>query len=268
MTGSADSEKGKSLTKVTPPPSPPSEYQWHEAINQFQPYVFRISTPDGYGTGFLLSRSRTKELCVVATAAHVVRQAHFWDQPIRLQHFGSKKAVKLQATERSISLDVQHDTAGILCDSGELELPDAPIPLMKPDYFVKPGVEIGWLGFPAIPLAELCFFSGRVSAYREDESRYLVDGVAINGVSGGPAFRIVVGHAELMGVVAAYIPNRATGEVLPGLAVVLDVTEYHGLADRFRSIDEAKAEEPPPAEPPPPPQSEPPSQGPEQGKST
>jgi hypothetical protein len=76
-----------------------------------------------------------------------------------------------------------------------------------------------------------------------------VDGVAINGVSGGPAF---IREKMLVGVVAAYIPNRATGEPFPGLAVVRGVEQFHELAESFRSIDEAKAEETLPTEPPPP----------------
>ncbi|HVO45571.1 MAG TPA: hypothetical protein VMT29_04480, partial [Steroidobacteraceae bacterium] len=82
------------------------------------------------------------------------------------------------------------------------------------------------------------------------ESTYLVDGVAINGVSGGPAFSCAVGSVQMIGLVSAYIPNRATGEVLPGVAVVRDVSEFHSVSDNFRSMDEAKAEQTPPTEPP------------------
>lgn len=92
--------------------------------------------------------------------------------------------------------------------------------------------------------------SGRISAWVGAESAYLVDGVAINGVSGGPAF--IIDGATVIGVVSAYIPNRATGEPLPGLAVVRDVAEFHDLAQSFKSLDEAKAEETQPTEPPPP----------------
>ena len=83
----------------------------------------------------------------------------------------------------------------------------------------------------------------------EAEEAYLVDGVAINGVSGGPAF---IPEKMLIGVVAAYIPNRATGEPLPGLAVVRGVGQFHEVAESFRSLDEAKAQETQPTEPPPP----------------
>jgi hypothetical protein len=130
--------------------------------------------------------------------------------------------------------------------------------MVAKDKYYKRGVEIGWLGFPAIPRAGLCFFSGRVSSYHQSDSLYFIDGVAINGVSGGPAF--ILGYdaerkhetAQLMGVVSAYIPNLATGNILPGLAIVQDVAEFHDLAESFRSLDDAKAKESPHDATPPP----------------
>jgi hypothetical protein len=52
--------------------------------------------------------------------------------------------------------------------------------------------------------------------------------------------------------VSAYIPNRATGDVLPGLAVIRDVIQFQELANTFKSFDQAKEEETTPIEPPPP----------------
>lgn len=113
---------------------------------------------------------------------------------------------------------------------------------------MKVGASIGWLGFPALPSADLCFFTGSISARLESLSAYFVDGVAINGVSGGPAFAIDGDEPYMVGVVSAYMPNRATGEALPGLGIVRDVTQFHVEVQRFRSFDEAKAEESPPGE--------------------
>jgi hypothetical protein len=140
------------------------------------------------------------------------------------------------------------DTGVIVFDRADLKLPEASMPLVKPGYYLKEGVEIGWLGFPAIPNAGLCFFSGRISNWNQDQKRYLVDGVAINGVSGGPAFRCKSNTPEVAGVMSAYIANRATGETLPGVAVVQDVTQFHDIAERFKSLDEAKLQESPPGE--------------------
>jgi hypothetical protein len=120
--------------------------------------------------------------------------------------------------------------------------------------FLKVGNEIGWLGFPAIHTANLCFFSGKISAWINVQSAYLVDGVAINGVSGGPAFHLTGADDNpvvVMGVVSAYIANRATGEVLPGLSVVRDVAQFHELTPTFASLDQALEAEPLPEPPPP-----------------
>ena len=89
-----------------------------------------------------------------------------------------------------------------------------------------------------------------------------MDGVAINGVSGGPAFcGEADGTVTLTGVLSAYIPNRATGEALPGLAVVTDVVEFHGMVGSFKSFEEAQSQQTPPTEVPavPPVEPQPPS---------
>lgn len=225
--------------------------EWHEAVSVLRPHIVKISTPDCSGTGWLVSRSKRTELCAVATAAHVIDHAHYWEQPIRLYHPASNKTVLIHKSERAINLNQDMHTAGMLFPIGELSLPDEPLEMLANSKFIKVGVEIGWLGFPAIPRAGLSFFSGRVSSYNMDDSTYFVDGVAINGVSGGPAFqRKADGPPVLIGVVSAYIPNRATGAVLPGVAVVQDVSYLHELAAQFRSIDEAKESETPPTPPP------------------
>jgi len=217
----------------------------HEAIAQIEPHIFRIFTQDGSGTGFLVSKSSTTNMCAIATAGHVVSQAHHWEQPIRIRHFFSGKTVLFRPGDRAINLNPELDTASIVFSNSEFDLPEDDLPLIKEGFYIKAGVEIGWLGFPAIPSAELCFFSGRISTFEANGLTYLVDGVAINGVSGGPVFRPVVDSAEVVGLVSAYIPNRATGDILPGLSVVLSVNEYHDLANRFRSADEAKEQETP-----------------------
>lgn len=99
---------------------------------------------------------------------------------------------------------------------------------MSKDDAVRQGIQIGWCGFPAVAPNDLCFFAGHISAHLKDRRSYLVDGVAINGVSGGPAFvRSNSSYpVDVCGVVTAYIPNRATGETLPGVCWVQDVSSY------------------------------------------
>lgn len=221
---------------------------WSDGIDVVKPYVVRIITPQGAGTGWLVSRSQSTELVAVATASHVIEHAHFWEQPIRLHHVASGAAVILRSADRAIHADTDRDTAGIVFSKGELPFPSDDLPLLAEDTLMRAGSAVGWVGFPGLAKANLCFFSGHISAYVTDPTMYLVDGVAINGVSGGPAFRVSNG-VEIIGVVSAYIPNRSTGEVLPGVAVVRDVSQFHDLATRFKNFDHAKEAETPPDRP-------------------
>ena len=84
------------------------------------------------------------------------------------------------------------------------------------------------------------FFCGNISARQESRKAYLIDGVAINGVSGGP---VIHGNEadgiQIVGTVSAYQANRATGEALPGLLIAQDVSHFHDVASTIQSIDEA-----------------------------
>jgi hypothetical protein len=221
---------------------------------------FEISTPRGSGSGFLISNGKQNAICGIATAAHVIDHAHYWEEPIRIDHVTSGKSIVVRRNERAVMLDPERDTAALLFLRAELPLPPDPLQLAPKDKFLKVGSEIGWLGFPAIPAANLCFFVGTVSAWLQQQRAYLVDGVAINGVSGGPALHAAdidgKPFVAIMGVVSAYMPNRATGEVLPGLSVVRDVSQFHELAPTFASLDQARAAES---------RAEPPAPGPDAG---
>jgi len=225
--------------------------EWHDAVDEVTPYVLRIATPECYGTGFALTHSEAGDYFGVATAAHVVARADEWGQPIRLEHHASRTSLLLQPTQRTIFLDTNLDTAVIVFEPGSLTLPGRPFPLIEQGKIVKVGVEVAWVGFPALSPTDLCFFSGRVSAHIQTDSAYLVDGVAINGVSGGPALWLRTGDSCYIGVVSQYIPNRATGEALPGLAVIRTVSQFYGMIKHFRSLDDARKATPPQYPPPP-----------------
>ncbi len=202
-------------------------------------------TPRSSGTGFLLYNSASKGFSVIATAAHVVNEAHFWEEPIRVQNAATGKSTIVRVTNRAMLIEPDKDVAAVIFPTQDLDLPAEPLPLSSKGHFIKVGVEIGWLGFPAVT-RELCFFSGRVSSYNKGTERYLVDGVAINGVSGGPAFKPVGDDGiAVIGVLSAYIPNRATGDVLPGLAVVSDIAEFHAMVASFRSFEDARLQQTP-----------------------
>lgn len=214
--------------------------EWHDAIVKISPYIVRVSTPDGSGTGFLVSRSSESPLVAIATAVHVVEDADTWRQPIRIDHYASGEALLLDFNDREVIFeDSDDDTAAIMMDGSKLPLPQDVLPLIGEGKTKKVGVELGWVGFPAVSPGSLCFFSGRVSARLRANKTYLVDGVAINGVSGGPAFSCAGDSVDVVGVVSAYIPNRATGETLPGLAVVQHVQQFQWLAKELKNLDEA-----------------------------
>jgi len=224
--------------------------EWNIAIETVAPHVVRVLTPRGSGTGFLVSASADGSMCAVATAAHVVSDAHYWEEPIRISHQRSGKTVLLRSTARAVILEEANDTAAVIFPKADLPLPTQPLELAPEGKFLTFGNEIGWLGFPAVAPSELCFFSGRVSAIRKGGREYLVDGVAINGVSGGPAFWNGEDRVILMGVMSAYIANRATGETLPGLTVIQNVNQFHELSKIFKNVDEAKQKEKPTEQPP------------------
>lgn len=214
---------------------------WDQAIAAINPHVVKIETPGGHGTGFLTVYNDDKTLCGIATAAHVVSHADEWQQPIRIRQDG-KQPRFLKAEDRVIFLDWASDSAVVLFLKGELELPESPIPLLPTDTPCGIGLDIGWMGYPAIEPNTLCFFAGTVSAWQPARRSYLVDGVAIHGVSGGPVFHCP-SHDEvrIIGSVSAYHANRAAGEALPGLLRAQDVSHFHGVASYIRNVDEANA---------------------------
>ncbi len=237
----------KAKRKKASSPRRRADIKWYSAVEQLRPSVVEILTPDVSGTGVLISRIAKPSLCSVATAAHVIDQAHLWEKPIRIFHPESGKTLLLRSGDRAVQINAERDEAAIIFDPGDLPLPNTPPKLYSKMHFLKPGGDLGWLGFPAIRKAKLCFFRGTISAYLIKERLYLVDGVAIHGVSGGPAFRIKGSNVELMGIVTEYRPNRNTGEALPGLSVVVDVEELYNMVDAFQSLDEAKRKESVPA---------------------
>ncbi|OPY70536.1 MAG: hypothetical protein A4E63_01690 [Syntrophorhabdus sp. PtaU1.Bin050] len=221
--------------------------EWYDVVSELRPHVVRIVTPECTGTGFLVSYAVQGSMCVIATAAHVVNRAHYWEQPIRLESPATGKTILIRPSERAIFIEETKDTAAIAFSHDDFPLPETPFDLAPEGKTLKIGNEIGWLGFPAISPTDLCFFSGRISAFHTQSDTYLVDGVAINGVSGGPAFWNGGNRITITGVVSAYIANRATGETLPGLSVVTNVQQFQELAKQFKSLDEAKEQESSPA---------------------
>jgi hypothetical protein len=214
------------------------ELSWQSAVDRIRPYVLRISTPEHSGTGFLFTYAAGGGICGIATAAHALQRAQQWDEPIRVEQLATGTSRMLHAGERTIVVDPDTDTAAVVFLRDDLDLPSELLHSTPESTTYRVGVEIGWIGYPSVAHDQLCFFSGRISAWREASKSYLVDGVAINGVSGGPAFRVDDrGEVILLGVVSAYLPNRAAGTALPGLAVVQHVGQLEKWVESLHASE-------------------------------
>lgn len=221
--------------------------EWEKAIAYIEPFVVKIQTPEGWGTGFVMSHSTLAPICGIATALHVVDYSKKWELPISITHVASGKSILVKNEERAIFSDDKKDTAVIVIDKGELPLPAAQPSIGPERMVVYAGTEVGWLGYPAISSKSLlCFFSGRVSCRIPEENSYLIDGVAINGVSGGPTF-VIPGETKfplpvIIGIVTAYMPNYATGATLPGVSVVRDVSQLNAVLKALKTVEDARIE--------------------------
>ncbi len=215
------------------------EKTWAECLAVIKPYVYKIFTPYVSGTGFQLSYAQNKQLIGIATALHVIEHAREWEEPIKLVHYQTGKTITIHEANRAIFTHQDRDLAFILLNVGDLPVKKADLSIMRPDKRVKQGVQMGWCGFPSVAQDELCFFTGYMSSWLSNQQSYLVDGVAINGVSGGPSF--IRGNKSPMvcGVVSAYVPNRATGETLPGVCLIQDVYPYQDDLKAVSSLEEA-----------------------------
>ncbi len=215
---------------------------WNEIVEKITPFIVKIETPEGHGTGFLCLYNETRFLCGIATAHHVIAHADKWHEPVRITHLPSSSHVMVKESDRVVYSDADTDSAVVLVPTGTLKLPENLIPLRPIQDRLPIGAEVGWLGYPAIGQGSntLCFFSGTISAWQQQHRAYLIDGVSINGVSGGPViYSTPTDGLQIVGAVSAYIVNRATGEALPGLAVAQDVSHFQLIAGHVRSIDEA-----------------------------
>jgi hypothetical protein len=214
---------------------------WDPVVRKVMPFVVKIETPSGSGTGFLCGYTGNKSLCLIATALHVVSQCDEWQQPIKLHNIGFQKTTFLKESDRVIFKNYARDSAVLLIPNGQLIFPEELIKLRPMESPVDIGCEVGWLGYPGIASSNLCFFQGNISARLEDRSAYLIDGVAINGVSGGPVFYIDPSpELQFVGAISAYHANWQQGQTLPGLSVAQDVSHFHGVIQHVNSLEDAK----------------------------
>ncbi len=128
--------------------------EWDQIANKVAPYIVKIETPTGSGTGFLCFYNEDKTLCGVATALHVISHADEWQEPVRINHIHSGSVEFLKEHDRFIYLNWETDSAIIIFPVGNFPFPGSPIPLLPVKDPITIGSEVGWFGFPGLSIAQ------------------------------------------------------------------------------------------------------------------
>jgi len=202
------------------------ELPWDQVIDRVSPLVFRVYAGQSAGTAFIISCAPAKTSgrysAILATALHVLTDAVQTGDNVTLVSADKSRVFDSSIDEMRIQElgSAVHDTAMILLLSDRpIVQQDQLLPMLPYEFMLPRGVEVGWLGFPGLVEPELCFFHGHISGYSSDPPMYLVDGVAIHGVSGCPAFD---NRAHFIGLVSAYVPNVIDeSTTLPGMSAIM-----------------------------------------------
>ncbi|MBI4537490.1 MAG: trypsin-like peptidase domain-containing protein [candidate division NC10 bacterium] len=190
--------------------------------------VFRLYAGSAAGTGVLVGLGHDPQsgvcFATLATAWHVLKALPGTTDELEIVSADRKTVFSSAANQIGFYPlgEARYDTGLIVLRTGRpLAKESELLPLFPHDSVLGRGADIGWLGFPGIAEPELCFFHGHISGYLNDPPTYLVDGVAINGVSGGPAFD---NRVHVIGLVSAYVPNRVdSSTTLPGLMTLVPI---------------------------------------------
>lgn len=197
---------------------------WHDAAERVGRSTFRLYTDKSMGTGFLVmvGKGGSGYVAALATAWHVV-DAAVAGSALRICDRDGKEVVRsLDGNMSVMEIGEKIDSAILVVTSKErLFAENQLLPILPTEVQLAQGAEIGWMGYPGIVEPELCFFHGYVAGMLRKPPVYLVDGVAINGVSGGPVFD---DRCHLVGLVSAYLPNRIdSATTLPGVSFVVPI---------------------------------------------
>ena len=196
--------------------------------DRIAPITFRLYAGRFAGTAFIISIGSGNAdgyyYAIFATAWHVIAPIVDTQEDVALVSFDKSKRFDSKQDEIRVQQlgSAIHDTVLLLLKSRNQIIDQAQLAPIPPwTSQLARGAEIAWLGFPGLVEAEMCFFHGHISGYLKEPPTYLVDGVAINGVSGGPAFD---NRAHLIGLVSAYLPNRIDqNTTLPGLMTLVPI---------------------------------------------
>jgi len=222
-----------------------NKLDWSSLVAQIAPFIVRIRTKGGYGTGFVYWQNTSK--CCIATAKHVVADADEpgWEQPIHIYQANNNPIICYPDFRESYhSIDESGDSAAIIIDKSGLIFPEKCLPLWDWSKPIPIGTPIGWLGYPQIvgPSHHWpSFFSGVISNALSP-SIFGIDGVAIRGVSGGPVFFCDNdGFARVIGTISSYFASKIYTEdgveTWPGLAFAHSFFAFTAITDRLRELE-------------------------------
>ena len=209
------------------------ETSWDSHYKLISPFVVKITTDKGSGTGLITAESDAH--IHIITALHVVKDCLFYGICFYDEKFFvcPTQDAKIIAPNPSIDCAVFSIPKKIIppnnASTGIL-----PFPILAIHDKIDIGTAVGWIGYPGIfasLTAKPGFFSGSISGISTNNS-YLIDGTAINGVSGGPVISIIkrpdntIGPV-IIGIITSYLPNIAStpgqGQIaLPGVAIALN----------------------------------------------
>lgn len=219
---------------------------WQTIVERVNPFVVKIETPDGHGTGFVCAMNADRSLVGIATAWHVISHAASWGEPIRIKDAAGQVAF-FGGYDYTVWPSGLTDSAMVLVDAARLGFvfPEDLLPLLPTSSSLAIGAEVGWLGYPAIESWTCCFFSGNISAHVQYSGGHLIDGVVIHGVSGAPVFHNTpTSGVQIVGVITEYRANRRGADSLPGLSYARDVSHFHESIQKLRDLDQARREAP------------------------
>ena len=210
------------------------------ASSYMKSYIVKIIIGARYGTGFYSGDYPSGNFVYIATAYHVVEEAEMSELPITFFHAVSGVTVVIPYDELYIFSDKATDSAVIVVRVGRIPFPPIRHKLSESLQLLVAS-EVFWMGFPKIAPDIICFFSGRISASFTDFHAYLIDGVSVNGVSGGPVMCVdPVFGLTVVGVVTHYVHNDSDGLVRPGLVFAPDITSVNAMVKLIGGYNASK----------------------------
>ena len=195
-------------------------------------FLIELGSTTGTCFAVLISPTKTKgkKSYIFATAWHVIEKLTRTNRPIKLVTADKSKAYEIMPDSYTIYREgpKEFDT-GIIEVSSEraLVFEKDLLPMLDFEELLPRGSEVAAVGFPGLADEEFCFFRGVISGYSKKPPAYLVDGVVLNGVSGGPA---IDRQARIIGLVSSYLPNRVDrNTTLPGLTTLIPISSIRSL---------------------------------------